>query len=278
MKHACRYTIVRFMPYTETGEFANVGIVLMSPSAKFFGYLLIGKVGRITAFFDELDPNIFRQAKKTYAEELMRISEAIQHAFAGLSQGASPDFAGFAFSQLVTPREGLMYADTDRAVLAEDPAEKLRELYDQYVGRAFATKAHQERYVEKRIHGILRAAHLTGLYKEQTLVGGDSYKARMPFVRSDESGQVVRVIKPLYLAHDDPTRLYDHGWEWLGKIKKLRRDSTLSGEVLFAVEKPKDNFGARAAAYASLVQDFTSEQIQVKPEEDDAGIVEFAMR
>jgi len=28
-KFACQYAIVRFLPYLETGEFANVGIVML---------------------------------------------------------------------------------------------------------------------------------------------------------------------------------------------------------------------------------------------------------
>jgi hypothetical protein len=28
----CKYSIIRFLPYTETGEFANIGIVLYVPA------------------------------------------------------------------------------------------------------------------------------------------------------------------------------------------------------------------------------------------------------
>ncbi|MFP3758365.1 DUF3037 domain-containing protein, partial [Cupriavidus sp. SIMBA_020] len=66
MKHACRYALVRFMPYPETGEFANVGVVVMSPTARFFGYKLLDRVGRITAFFDELDVTVYKRARDTF--------------------------------------------------------------------------------------------------------------------------------------------------------------------------------------------------------------------
>lgn len=32
MKYSCLYSIVRFAPYAETEEFANVGIVLTAPA------------------------------------------------------------------------------------------------------------------------------------------------------------------------------------------------------------------------------------------------------
>lgn len=34
-KFACQYAIDRFLPYMETGEFANVGIVMLCPDAGF---------------------------------------------------------------------------------------------------------------------------------------------------------------------------------------------------------------------------------------------------
>jgi len=37
---AARYAIVQFMPYPETGEFANVGVVLACPTQNYFGFKL----------------------------------------------------------------------------------------------------------------------------------------------------------------------------------------------------------------------------------------------
>ncbi|MGM0927683.1 MAG: DUF3037 domain-containing protein [Pseudomonadota bacterium] len=31
---ACQYVILRFMPYVETGEFANVGVVMIPPHSR----------------------------------------------------------------------------------------------------------------------------------------------------------------------------------------------------------------------------------------------------
>jgi hypothetical protein len=277
MKHACRYAIIRFMPYVETGEFANVGIVLVSPTARFFGYRMLDRVRRVTAFFDELDPNIFRKARKTYLDEMLRIGTSIENAFYDASNGPSANYVKFAFSELVKPRQAIMYADAERVILTDDPAEKLADLFDHYVGRVFATKAYQEREVEKGIQRILKAAELTSLFKQQVLIGDDTYRARLPFVRLDEQGQAVRAIKPLFLAHDDPSRLYDHGWDWLGKVRKLRRDGKLTGEVMFAVRRPDEAFGARASAFADVTQDLAREDyIQVVPETDERNILTFA--
>ena len=56
MNTACHYAIVRFMPFIETGEFANVGVVMFAPQARYFGFkLLVNRQARVTNFFEQLD-------------------------------------------------------------------------------------------------------------------------------------------------------------------------------------------------------------------------------
>ena len=48
-KVACQYAIVRFAPFVETGEFANVGIIMMAPKQRFFAFELeLKRYKRIT--------------------------------------------------------------------------------------------------------------------------------------------------------------------------------------------------------------------------------------
>jgi len=49
MKTLCLYAIVRFMPYAETQEFANVGVVMCVPDKNIFKFKLAPKhFARIT--------------------------------------------------------------------------------------------------------------------------------------------------------------------------------------------------------------------------------------
>lgn len=62
-KVACQYAIVRFAPYVETGEFANVGVLMVAPRQPYFGFKLeTRRHGRITRFFEELEPKFYREA------------------------------------------------------------------------------------------------------------------------------------------------------------------------------------------------------------------------
>ncbi|WP_250451160.1 DUF3037 domain-containing protein [Caballeronia sp. ATUFL_M2_KS44] len=274
MKHACRYALVRFMPYAETGEFANVGVVLMSPTARYFGFKLLDRVGRITSFFDELDAQVYKRARDVFKEEMHRIGEMAQRAFIGAVNGPTTDFANFAFDQLVIPQQAIIYADMPRAALVEEPHKALNEFFDYYVGRSFVTPVYQERVVEQRVRNILKAADLQNLFQARVL--GTEYQARLPFVHVNEKDEAVKLIKPLDLDRKDPTKIYDHGWEWLGKIKKLERDGQLVGEALFAVRVPEQRFGPTMAAYAEVKEVIKRAGVKVVEDQDKDAIVEFA--
>lgn len=72
MTHVARYSIIRFLPYAETEEFANVGIVLYAPTARYFDFQLSNKWRRLSGFFDKLDRRVFAQGVAAFSEELAR--------------------------------------------------------------------------------------------------------------------------------------------------------------------------------------------------------------
>ena len=71
----CNYAIARFRPYRETGEFVNVGVVLVCPQAGYFDYLFeTHDCQRITDFFPELDANVFKAGINGLLKELARVT------------------------------------------------------------------------------------------------------------------------------------------------------------------------------------------------------------
>ena len=68
-KVACQYALLRFRPFVETGEFANVGVVLLAPEARFFWFLLLKRYGRITQFFHQLDRKVYLNGREFMKEE-----------------------------------------------------------------------------------------------------------------------------------------------------------------------------------------------------------------
>lgn len=252
MKFVCQYAIVRFLPYAETGEFANVGIVLVCAQTGFFDFRLLRQVRRISAFFEELDTSIFRSVKKSFNAELERIKTMLAPNMAkneALTQ-VNKELFNRLFAEIVRPREAMIRFDDLRVALTDSPREKLNELFEYYVSRNFATKKYQEQLIERHVSQTLKQADLKKLYVSEVL-GSNAYQVRFPLVKM-LNGRPQRVIKPLHLAHDDPTSLYDHGWDWVGKIQKLKREKILPNSVLFAVNTPNEDSIERYAAFTEI--------------------------
>lgn len=135
MRQACRYAIVRFMPFIEIGEFANVGIVLHCPESGFFNFKLSDRHQRLTAFFENMEAGIYVEARKFFELELVRIKTLIESG--ALDQAGEIDIkAGYSlFDELLRPRETMIRFDAPRAVLTDNPQVKLEELYGFYVER-----------------------------------------------------------------------------------------------------------------------------------------------
>ena len=271
-KLACQYAIVRFLPYLETGEFANVGIVMLCPEAGIFQFRLMNRIRRITAFFEELDVGIYRRAAKDFKLELQRIQKWLD---AQANNRMDVELARHLFAELTRPRETLMRFDGVRVVLADDPAQQFEELFGHYVERNFATKAYQEALLEKTVRKVLAEAKLGTQYHPETLGEMDTYHVRLPFVHKEDA-RVVKAIKPLHLAHEDPTQIYEHGWAWLGKVNRLRALRYLPEQMLFAVQGPAEADNKRFAVYQEVVAQMAVNDVLVIPEQQTQRILEFA--
>lgn len=278
MKYACQYAIVRFLPYAETGEFANVGIVLTCPQTGYFNFKLLKHVRRISAFFEELDAAIFKNTYKTFFAELTRLNLVLANT---PGEDAGQDvpmpkkaLAKHLFTELVRPREAMIRFDEPRVVLTDEPDEKLIELYEHYVERNFATKQYQEKLIERQVRDVLRQADLMKIYGPETL-GNTAYHVRFPLVKTVENNPT-RIIKPLHLNQEDSTQLYDHGWEWIGKIRKLKREKLLPKAVLFAVNPPDAIKSEHFAAFNEVMTDLKNEDIAVITYKDTKELLKFA--
>jgi hypothetical protein len=98
-----QYAILRFMPYIETSEFANVGIVMAAPRSSFFAYRLQEKYyTRLIHFFKNLDGRTYTVAIQAMKEELNRIQLLIH---------TQPNTSDRLFEELIRPRETLFVVE-----------------------------------------------------------------------------------------------------------------------------------------------------------------------
>jgi hypothetical protein len=265
------------MPFVETGEFANVGIVLFCPNARFFGFkLLVHRHARVTNFFEQLDPKVFRLSMRTFREEMERI-HSMRREMGTDRRFKDTDREGALrlWLEIIKPRETMLRFSESRLVLADDPRTKLAEMYQYYVERNFATREYQEKILERGVRGWLRDARLLERF-HPARVGNDEYHAQFPFVSGPDE-QPEKVIKPLNLDHSDASRIIDHGGQWVVRVNALKKRDLLPRSVLFAVSGPDDST-ARGRAKSEVVGELKESGVLVVPYGQVQPLIAFAQQ
>lgn len=276
-KIAYQYAIVQFMPFIETGEFANVGVIMMAAEERFFGFrLLTRRHGRITKFFEELDARLFRSTMYELKEELERVHSLLkEHGFDRRLKVNDINFANMLFAEVLRPRETIIRFSKPRAVLADTPKEKLKELFAFYVERNFVTKEYRETVLESGVRKLLFNAQVGDRF-HRTKVGDDEFNVYFPFVEMDDENPT-KIIKPLNLAQDDSTRILEHGGKWEFRIRELKKRQVFPERALFAVEGPATGNDRRENAYKEAVEMLSDTGVTVLPYDNQDKIVEFVL-
>lgn len=275
-KIACQYAIVRFAPYVETGEFANVGILLMAPKAGFFGFKLQNRrYKRIARFFDDLDSKLYREAIRALKDELQRVDALLNaREFDGRKRFDDIAFVRQIFAEVVRPRESILRFSEPGIVLADDPEEKLTELFGFYVERSFVTKQYQETILENGVRKWLCNANLGERFQSMT-IGDENYQARFPFVEQFDH-QPVKAIKPLHLAQGQPTKIREHGATWIYRVSELRARGKLPERILLPVDGPKEADERCQRAFDDIVASLRDTGAEVTEYANRRRILEFA--
>lgn len=277
-RFACNYAIVRFMPYVETGEFANVGVLLWVPKHKTLLFkLLRKKYGRITQFFEELEKQVYLKAMGDLDAELHRVQGLLgEGAMVPANSKLEYGFHKGIFEEIIRPRETIVRFSEQRAILSENPEETLKTLYNDYVGRNFVTKEYQERLMEKGIKRLLEQENLGKRYHKRK-VQDNIYSVSFPFVE-ELNQKAVRVIKPLFLGQADSTAIIEHGGHWRLKVEQLQKRKLLHGPILFSVKGPEDTKAGdhRHEAFEETLHSLEGAGIQLTAYEENRKILDFA--
>jgi hypothetical protein len=246
MKYICNYSILRFLPYPETGEFVNIGIVLIANNGD-FRFKIEQKRQRVTNFFPSLESKIFQRARREMNAELARLSGFFTQNRGDLGALLST------FKHLIHPRETMMRF-SDPGTMATDNADvALNTLFDHYVNHSFATKEYQETVLEKQLGKLLTDSHLRQRYSERKL-GTTEYPVKFPFVLCQ--GQMpVQAIKPIHLGHDEPSKILEHGDAWISKVRRLSGKHQLAEDTLFIAGPPESGKPKLLKAYREISEE-----------------------
>ncbi|NRB78146.1 MAG: DUF3037 domain-containing protein [Saccharospirillaceae bacterium] len=225
---ACRYAVVRFMPYPESEEFANIGIIMAIPKLnKFLFKLEMKSFKRYTQFFKHLDRALVSDAVKYFTDELVYLSEQVEnHHINALD----------ALEHLVMPRANIInFSDQRTKLISTDLNAELTNIFDDFVNHKFATKESYEKKLHSKISGFLTELKLELPFVRHTLKTDNGFTARFELTQVHDNTRV-KIIKPLFLDTNKINKIYEHSDAWLAKLKRLKLNNILPKEMIFPIE------------------------------------------
>ena len=245
----CNYAVLRFQPYLDTGEFANLGIIMLCNNGEFLQRVETTSRKRVTHFFDKLPPQVFIQARQQFVTELKRtVDLANQHT-------RQQDIQLNIFNDLIEPREAMFRFSKPGTLAADSPSDALDELFNRYVHHDFKHAATPEEQLTKNVTQWLKS--LNRRYTEQTL-GNDIVRVKMPFVWQ-EGSKVKQAIKPISFDLDDASRIIEKGDKWLSHLRRLKMSDTAPQDMVFISQAPTMTTGAQQRAYKEICREMEND-------------------
>jgi len=240
-KLVCNYSVIRFLPYPETREFVNVGILACCPQIGWMDYIIEErKTKRVNGFFPELDINMYTAGRLHVMTKLKRLVG--EHKLADANQLAFNTHqkqVATIFAEIIRPREEIFRFGEPATLMVTDLSKDIKVLFNHYVERYFAkAKDYQESIMTKRITDIFRQKDLLTRYRLEK-VGTNDYHVTLPFVEMPKNDlRPLRALKPLNLSQTDATKIRDHGDAWCAKVDRLAKMKFMPRHMLFAVRFP----------------------------------------
>lgn len=271
MKLPIQYAIIRFVPYVESEEFVNIGIVAFSPMSGEFDYRLVTSIARVNQFFPKLDRGLFRQLLSHLGNELLRIKSML----GGIPQKSlfleDKDFARNVYETLIRERETMLRFSSDRFALTEGLFEdKVDELFNFYAFHSFAVPPTQEQRMEKELKNLFKNLELRYVERD---IGDGSLAVRIPFVHADQN-RIIQAIKPLNLDQPSTAKVFEHGGLWVDKFRRLAKRRSMPERMIVAVSEPQS--GEMTRAFTEIMDDLQELPLLVVPFEDRSKIQQMA--
>ncbi|MCE0495745.1 DUF3037 domain-containing protein [Vibrio salinus] len=266
MKAFVEYAVVRFMPFSETQEFANVGVVIWnSEKREVLTKLAPTPFSRINNFFDDLDGNLYKTARHFMDLELRRIQE--------YARDADPTNLDTIMNELTRQREGVMTFSESGMMLTEQPQKALEDLYSTFIGRDLKVpKEIRERVMVRELKNSFRK--LPFEYKEHSLATNFG-QFNVPL--ATEVDTKLRAIKPMAFNQNKPIEIADHGDKWVSRVRHALDAQTIEpSNFLFTIEKPKSKLDEALKAFESVEKGMKALGVNIIPYDRKSEILRFA--
>jgi len=270
MMTTCLYSIVRYAPYAETEEFANIGVVICAPKENYFDFQLTKRNdSRVRHFFH--DDTIFPVAKDAIQTE-------IQFAKAQASQITGHHQAAQFFRYFVTKKESIFQFSDVRVVSSANPKEELCRIFNKYVNHSEFTKERREDVLARELkRSFDRIEELKNSFKQDS-IDGFYAKFSMPLIAKKQN-EILCAIKPLAFTQAEPGKMMEHSDTWVMRVSRAAEENLLNiDDVLFTIDVPESPTSGQRQVLDIIRRTMDAKRIKHIPASNHEETIDFAKK
>lgn len=240
-KHPYTYTVLRYVHDTSTGEFANVGVVISAPSAKFADAILRPTYGRLSKMFPGMDGEHFRQVIRHLQSRFEEIASQVREE---MDLGQKPTNAQELAFSVIAPDDSSFQWSPMGSGLAADLPVTLESIYQKMVERyddRQKTESRSDELVWKSFKKRLEERKVLSRLHPKTISVQDD---EVTFSHAWKNHQW-HCMETLSFDLMQPQSIREKAHSWLGKMTSIK-DATEKFCVCYLVGEPQLEGSRRA--------------------------------
>ncbi|WP_048305607.1 DUF3037 domain-containing protein [Halomonas sp. PR-M31] len=243
MSAICNYAILRFQPYADTGEFANIGVVMLCNDGQFLYRLETRHYKRVTQFFG-IQRSLLGDVRKAFEQELKRIAALMKE------NTEKRDVQLSVFKHLIRPSETILRFSHPGTIAADAPSEAIDKLFMAYVHHEFGKQYNEEAEMTKQVSKWLK--HIKDRSYAEHILGNELHQVKFPLVWQ-EDGVARQAVKPISFDLEDASKIIEKGDKWEARMRRLKESGNAPADTVFVAHEPdsKDDF-SRQRAYREV--------------------------
>jgi hypothetical protein len=229
------FSVLRYVHDPVTAEFVNIGVALYAPAAKYLDAICTSHYQRLSAMFEPIDGDHFRQITKFVQS---RIEELGQRLNSELALKNPPKNIDDVLAQVLPPDDSAIQFSTAGGGLSSDLTKTLNELYVRYVERYISRGARPSRNDEdvwKVFRTPLEKREITKHLRPKKIVA-PNYDYEFEHARKN---QIWHAYEPVSFDLLEPGSIKDKANNWIGRSTSLA-DSLETFRIHILLGKPRD--------------------------------------
>lgn len=268
-KHPYTYTVLRYVHDVGTGEFANVGVVLASPTARFADAMLRPTYGRLSKMFPGMDGDHFRRVIRHLQSRFDEISTRLREE---IDLDAMPGSALELACRVIAPDDSSFQWSPMGSGLSTDLSATLESIYQRMV-ECYSEKSKVESRSDEEVwrtfkKGFEEKKVLSRLHPKTISVSDDE----VAFTHAWKNHQW-HCLETVSFDLMQPQSIKDKAHSWLGRMTSIR-DAQEKFRIYYLVGQPHNESSERAFEQALNVLHKTPVPHEIVREHEAASFAE----